>query len=98
MSAAEPACCWSRLGAIAGEPRLEFSELALSGGGRENYEQVLRIPAPFRRSQVFTPRYRGFRPMITQLTLENWKSYDRAILQIDPLTVLIGTNASGKSN
>lgn len=36
--------------------------------------------------------------MITQLTLENWKSYDKASLQIDPLTVLIGTNASGKSN
>lgn len=36
--------------------------------------------------------------MITVLHLENWKSYERSSLQIDPLTVLIGTNASGKSN
>lgn len=36
--------------------------------------------------------------MITQLHLENWKSYSAAILHIDALTVLIGTNASGKSN
>ena len=36
--------------------------------------------------------------MITQLLLENWKSYEKSTLQIDPLTVLIGTNASGKSN
>lgn len=36
--------------------------------------------------------------MITQLQLEHWKSYEHADLQIDPLTVLIGTNASGKSN
>ena len=36
--------------------------------------------------------------MITVLHLENWKSYEKASLQIDPLTVLIGTNASGKSN
>ncbi len=42
-----------------------------------------------------------FRPggyMITQLHLENWKSYQKATLHIDALTVLIGTNASGKSN
>lgn len=36
--------------------------------------------------------------MITQLQLENWKSYENATLEIDPLTILIGTNASGKSN
>ena len=36
--------------------------------------------------------------MITQLVLENWKSYESSTLQIDPLTVIIGTNASGKSN
>lgn len=36
--------------------------------------------------------------MITELQLENWKSYEKASLQIDPLTILIGTNASGKSN
>lgn len=36
--------------------------------------------------------------MLTQLQLENWKSYDHAKLDIDKLTVLIGTNASGKSN
>ncbi|GAB3480545.1 AAA family ATPase [Azotobacter salinestris] len=36
--------------------------------------------------------------MITELLLENWKSYERATLHIDPLSVLIGTNASGKSN
>lgn len=36
--------------------------------------------------------------MITQLRLENWKSFAQATLHIDPLTILIGTNASGKSN
>lgn len=36
--------------------------------------------------------------MIKELTLENWKSFDKTTLYIDPLTVLIGLNASGKSN
>jgi predicted ATPase len=36
--------------------------------------------------------------MLKQLTLENWKSFRHAVLPIDPLTILIGTNASGKSN
>jgi len=36
--------------------------------------------------------------MLKQLILENWKSFRYAELPIDPLTVLIGTNASGKSN
>ncbi|MEB4591853.1 AAA family ATPase [Candidatus Thiothrix sp. Deng01] len=36
--------------------------------------------------------------MITELRLENWKSFGEATLYIDPLTILIGTNASGKSN
>lgn len=36
--------------------------------------------------------------MITELQLENWKSYEKASLHIDPISVLVGTNASGKSN
>lgn len=36
--------------------------------------------------------------MITQLRLQNWKSFSDATLFIDPITVIIGTNASGKSN
>lgn len=36
--------------------------------------------------------------MITKLGLQDWKSYAKAELHIDPLSVLIGTNASGKSN
>jgi AAA15 family ATPase/GTPase len=36
--------------------------------------------------------------MLKQLILENWKSFHLAELSFDPLTVLIGTNASGKSN
>ena len=36
--------------------------------------------------------------MLKKITLENWKSFRHAELYIDPLTVLIGTNASGKSN
>lgn len=36
--------------------------------------------------------------MITELRLENWKSYEQAALHVDPLSVLVGTNASGKSN
>jgi predicted ATP-dependent endonuclease of OLD family len=36
--------------------------------------------------------------VLTSLTIENWKSYERATLNVDALTVLIGTNSSGKSN
>ena len=36
--------------------------------------------------------------MITELRLRNWKSFFDATLFIDPITVIIGTNASGKSN
>ncbi len=36
--------------------------------------------------------------MIKKITLENFKSYARAELKLAPLTVLIGANASGKSN
>lgn len=36
--------------------------------------------------------------MITELQMENWKSYEHAILYVDRLSVLVGTNASGKSN
>lgn len=36
--------------------------------------------------------------MITELRLENWKSYAQSTLHIDALSVLVGTNASGKSN
>jgi len=36
--------------------------------------------------------------MLTAFTLENFKSYRQARLPLAPLTVLIGANASGKSN
>lgn len=36
--------------------------------------------------------------MIRELRLKNWKSFEDSTLYIDPLTILIGTNASGKSN
>ena len=36
--------------------------------------------------------------LINSITLENWKSVESATLYIDPLTILIGTNAAGKSN
>ena len=36
--------------------------------------------------------------MIKEVRLENWKSFPKATLYLDPLTILIGTNASGKSN
>ena len=36
--------------------------------------------------------------MIKQITVRNWKSFEEATLYLDPLTVLIGTNASGKSS
>ena len=36
--------------------------------------------------------------MIAELRLRNWKSFFDATLFIDPITVIIGTNASGKSN
>lgn len=36
--------------------------------------------------------------MITELRLRNWKSFSDATLFIDPISVIIGTNASGKSN
>jgi predicted ATPase len=36
--------------------------------------------------------------MITRIEIENWKSFRRAELPLAPLTLLIGANASGKSN
>ncbi len=36
--------------------------------------------------------------MLTAITLENFKSYRQAELPLAPLTVMIGANASGKSN
>lgn len=36
--------------------------------------------------------------MIKGIILKNWKSFDKSILHIDPITALIGSNASGKSN
>lgn len=36
--------------------------------------------------------------MIKELNLKNWKSFETTTLYIDPLNILIGTNASGKSN
>lgn len=36
--------------------------------------------------------------MIKELKLINWKSFEDATLHIDPLTIIIGANASGKSN
>ena len=36
--------------------------------------------------------------MIKELKLNNWKSFEDSTLYVDPLTILIGTNASGKSN
>jgi predicted ATPase len=37
-------------------------------------------------------------PMLKSIRFVNWKSFRDATLHIDPLTVLIGANASGKSN
>ncbi len=36
--------------------------------------------------------------MIKEITVSNWKSFESATCYIDPLTILIGANASGKSN
>lgn len=36
--------------------------------------------------------------MIKQLTVKNWKSFEEATFFVDPLPILIGANASGKSN
>ena len=36
--------------------------------------------------------------MIKKILVKNWKSFKDATLHIDPLTIMIGNNASGKSN
>lgn len=36
--------------------------------------------------------------MLKEIHFVNWKSFEQGKLYIDPLTILIGTNASGKSN
>ena len=36
--------------------------------------------------------------MLSSFTIQNFKSYRDATLKLAPLTVLIGANASGKSN
>lgn len=38
------------------------------------------------------------RNVLKSVTYRNWKSFEGATLHIDPLTVVIGTNAGGKSN
>lgn len=38
------------------------------------------------------------RNMLKEIHFLHWKSFEEAVLYIDPLTILIGTNASGKSN
>jgi predicted ATPase len=43
-------------------------------------------------------KQRTIQDMITELRLQNWKSFSDAKLYIDPITIIIGTNASGKSN
>ena len=40
----------------------------------------------------------GDEPMLSSFTIKNFKSYRNATLKLAPLTVLIGANASGKSN
>ncbi len=36
--------------------------------------------------------------MLKELRPDHWKSFEKATLYIDPLTIIIGTNASGKSS
>jgi len=36
--------------------------------------------------------------MFKRIILKNWKSFRHAVLPLDPLTVVIGINSSGKSN
>ncbi|HET7462979.1 MAG TPA: AAA family ATPase [Longimicrobium sp.] len=36
--------------------------------------------------------------MITSITIQNWKSFREARLAVAPLTLMLGANASGKSN
>ena len=36
--------------------------------------------------------------MISEILIQNFKSYQKATLQLTPLTLLVGANASGKSN
>ena len=38
------------------------------------------------------------RPTITKVWAKNFRSIEYAELELDPLTVLVGPNASGKSN
>ena len=45
-----------------------------------------------------SPGSRLFREMIQSFTIKNFKSFREATLPLAPLTVLIGANASGKSN
>ncbi len=35
---------------------------------------------------------------LSEFRLKNFKSYEKATLRLSPLTLLIGPNASGKSN
>ena len=48
--------------------------------------------------EYITNRYQPDTLMLKEIRMENWKSYQQSTLYLDPLTVLIGTNASGKSN
>ena len=48
-------------------------------------------------TEYITNRYQPDTLMLKEIRMENWKSYQQSTLYLDPLTVLIGTNASGKS-
>lgn len=47
-------------------------------------------------NMLYTPE--GGSRLIKQLRLTHWKSFKKTTLYLDPFTVLIGNNASGKSN
>jgi len=36
--------------------------------------------------------------MLTEITLKDWKSFDQQVVTLGPVTLLVGANASGKSN
>ena len=70
--------------------RYRSSFLRHRGSPNEHSNLIWRCPRPLATQTE--------RQVLTSLRVENWKSIQDATLNIDPLTVIIGTNSSGKSN
>ena len=49
-------------------------------------------------TDLYASRSWGAEVAITKLTVENFKSFDKLEVELRPFNIVVGSNASGKSN